>query len=184
MSDELETIVTFWSPMEANLAKGQLEAAGIRSFLSGEEAAAMTWLLTNAMGGIKLQVAARDADRAHACLAEAELATAQDLDEAAVRNEAEFTDPDQAPDSADSGDEDAGPALTVREQNAERAWRGSVLGLLFLPLQFYVFYLLVKVYLSEDELRREHRRHACFAAAINLPLMVAAGLVLRTMLSS
>ena len=47
MSDDVSTIATFWSPGEANIAKGQLDAAGIPSFLLGEEAVAMSWEKTS-----------------------------------------------------------------------------------------------------------------------------------------
>ncbi len=58
---ELTTISIRQSATEANLVKNRLEAAGIRAYLSGEEAVATTG---NARGGIKVQVAARDAEKA------------------------------------------------------------------------------------------------------------------------
>jgi hypothetical protein len=41
MSDELVTVATFPEPMEANMARSALEAAGIRVFLRGEVANSM-----------------------------------------------------------------------------------------------------------------------------------------------
>jgi hypothetical protein len=183
MSDELATIAMFWSPVEANLAKGRLEAAGITAFLQGEEAVAMNWLLSNALGGIKLQVAAQDLERAQACLAEVRSTASETPDEAAVQAETEPGSTGREPGPAAPADEEAEPAPTVREQNADRAWRGAVFGLVFLPLQLYVFYLLVKVYVSEDVLRDEHRRRAWLACGINLPLMVGFCVLVRALLS-
>jgi hypothetical protein len=40
-SDEMVTIATFPEPMEANMARSALEAAGIESFLQGENANAL-----------------------------------------------------------------------------------------------------------------------------------------------
>jgi hypothetical protein len=41
MSDELVTVATFPEPMEANMARSALEAAGIEVFLRGEMANSM-----------------------------------------------------------------------------------------------------------------------------------------------
>ena len=46
-----------------------VEAAGIRVYLADEQTIAMDWLLSNAIGGIKLQVAERDLERAREVLA-------------------------------------------------------------------------------------------------------------------
>ena len=72
MSDRLATVATFRSPVEANLARNRLEAAGIEAFLADEETVGMVWHLTNALGGIKLQVGDRDVEEALAILAESE----------------------------------------------------------------------------------------------------------------
>lgn len=175
MSDELETVGTYWSPVEANLAKVHLEAAGIPAFLTGEQAVAMTWLFANAVGGIKLQVATRDADRALACLAETEPLTDQEIDDAEEWGQADEEGTSSEPaDTIAEKDLDSWPDLTAREQQADRALRGAILGLLFFPLQFYVFYLLLNVCFSAGGLRREYRRHAFIAAMLNLPMIAAA----------
>jgi hypothetical protein len=189
MSEDLLMIATFQSPVEANLAKNRLEAAGIPAFLEGEEAAAMAWPFANAAGGVKLHVAARDAPQASACLAGADSVTGVASGESTPA--AETTGITLERGRAAKGitlepkertGEEEEPSLTAREQNASRAWRGAVLGLLFLPLQMYVFYLVLKVYVSDDELSEEHRRRAWMAAAINLPLVLILGLFLRAWL--
>ena len=75
------------------------------------------------------------------------------------------------------------PPLTSREQNADRAFLGAVFGLLFWPLELYVFWLLLKVYTSDEELHPLKRRKALFAALINLPLMVMFCLILGRLLT-
>src|SRR5437879_1927091 len=60
---QLVTVATLQSATEANLAKNQLEAAGIHAYLSGEEAA-MAWHMAGALGGIKLQVVDDDVEDA------------------------------------------------------------------------------------------------------------------------
>jgi len=66
--DELVTVAVLPGETEANLVKNQLGAAGIDAYLDGAEAAAMSWHMTGAFGGIKVQVAASDAEDAQALL--------------------------------------------------------------------------------------------------------------------
>ena len=56
MSNELVTVTSFADPIEANLAKNNLEAAGVRTFLANEESVDMLWHLGNAMRWSKVQV--------------------------------------------------------------------------------------------------------------------------------
>lgn len=59
--DELVTIRRFRDLMEAIMAKGLLESAGIECFVIDENIVRIDWLISNTIGGIKLQV-----DRAQA----------------------------------------------------------------------------------------------------------------------
>jgi tetratricopeptide (TPR) repeat protein len=159
MSERLLTVATFANPVEAHLAKNRLESAGIKAFLEGQETVGMAWHLTNAFGGIKLQVPEADAIDATAIL--------QDNagDELPADDAEEDLSPAIAEDRAES-------APTNREQNADRALRGSILGLLLPPVQFYVTWLLAKVLVSKTRLGAVQRKHALVAAVINLPLML------------
>ncbi|HEX4000746.1 MAG TPA: DUF2007 domain-containing protein [Pirellulales bacterium] len=191
MNDQLVTIARFSDQIQAALARNDLQAAGIKSFLPGESISAMAWHLTNAFGGIRLQVAAEDAPRAIAILSE----TASQFVENAEAGKASETPADDADllassradsglDGADPiadefdddgvGDEDSDAELDPwnrRERSADRAFRGAVFGLLFLPLQIYVFWLLLKVFVLDDSLAPRLRRQAILAAAINLPII-------------
>jgi hypothetical protein len=62
--DELITICTFLNPPEANIAKGALESAGIECFLSDDNIVQVNWLLSTAVGNVKLQVRQEDAEAA------------------------------------------------------------------------------------------------------------------------
>lgn len=64
MSQELVTVMTFMSEEDAELKRMLLERAGIQGFITDAEVVSMTWLLGNAVGAIKLQVAEADAERA------------------------------------------------------------------------------------------------------------------------
>ncbi len=167
MMERLLTIATFSNPVEANLAKNRLESAGIKTFLEGQETVGMAWHLTNAFGGIKLQVLESDAADARAILEE----TAGDELGETARDDLPADDADENASLANAPDP-VDPVPTSRGQNADRALRGSILGLLFPPLQFYVTWLLVKVLFSKTKLSPVERRHAVVAAAINLPLML------------
>lgn len=61
---DLATIRVFRDLPDALLAKGTLESAGIPCFLADYETVRMTWVWSNLLGGIKLQVKPEDADAA------------------------------------------------------------------------------------------------------------------------
>lgn len=58
------TIASFLTPEPAYLARARLEAEGIAAFLENESAVGMVGVLSNAVGGVKLQVEEADAERA------------------------------------------------------------------------------------------------------------------------
>ena len=64
MARKLVTIATFDQPAQARLAQNALEAAGVQTAVNDESLVAMDWLLSNAVGGVKVQVWEEDADRA------------------------------------------------------------------------------------------------------------------------
>jgi hypothetical protein len=61
---ELVTVRQFRDLPEALLAKGSLESAGIECFLADENLVRLDWFISNFIGGIKLNVRARDAENA------------------------------------------------------------------------------------------------------------------------
>jgi len=69
MKDKLVTIANFIEPFPADLAKIKLESEDIKCFLSGQNFVSTYWLLSNANGGIKLQVRESDAEKALEILA-------------------------------------------------------------------------------------------------------------------
>src|SRR6266852_5573426 len=77
MGESLVAVSSFWSVPEAHVARNQLEAAGIRAVLEGEEGAS-TIGIGNLTGGVKVLVRGRDVKRALSVLAE----TSADLEKA------------------------------------------------------------------------------------------------------
>jgi hypothetical protein len=55
-------------PVEAHLIRCRLEAEGVEAFVADEHIVSLQWLYSAAVGGVKVQVHAGDADRARAIL--------------------------------------------------------------------------------------------------------------------
>jgi hypothetical protein len=68
MEDELVTIARFPDTAEAELAKERLGLDGIRAFVIDEATVGVMPFMANAIGGIRVQVAPEDAERAREIL--------------------------------------------------------------------------------------------------------------------
>lgn len=55
-------------PIEAHLLRCRLEAEGVEAFVADEHIVSLQWLYSAAVGGVKVQVHARDAEHARAIL--------------------------------------------------------------------------------------------------------------------
>jgi hypothetical protein len=62
--DDVITIATFSTTVEAEIAKSRLESEGIASFLGNELASGLMPFLGPGLGGVSLQVAKHDVTRA------------------------------------------------------------------------------------------------------------------------
>ncbi|TWI70304.1 putative signal transducing protein [Desulfobotulus alkaliphilus] len=58
----------FSFPHEAHIAKASLDSAGIESCIADEHTVNAQWLYSNAIGGVRLMVAEKDADEAYKIL--------------------------------------------------------------------------------------------------------------------
>ena len=65
----MRTVATFSKPEEAHLFRTRLEAAGIPAYVQDENMIQMDWLYSNAIGGVRVQIAEDDVDAAHEFLA-------------------------------------------------------------------------------------------------------------------
>jgi hypothetical protein len=162
----LVTIATFETPIEASIARSALESAGIRAFLLDDQVAGMNWAFTNAIGGVKLQVSSDDLPSAKKVLNDA--SPAEFPKEYEVFDDGFGNEPSQEEESQDAEDE----PLTPSEENADRAFRAAVFGLLFLPLQLYVSWLLLNIFFSNEPLRPRQRSRALLAGVINVPFLL------------
>jgi hypothetical protein len=162
---ELTTVATYYQPIQAELARVRLGNEDIPAFIQGGEFASMAWHLALANRGIKVQVPTEFVERAREILSP----TLEDIERS----------PEDRAESDDDGEDETDEQLSLREQDANRAFRGAVIGVLFIPLQIYVSWLLLKVLVSDEALSSQSRIRAIIAAAINLPLMVLLCLLLR-----
>jgi hypothetical protein len=162
MSDDLVTLSTFWSEGEAALAKNLLEEYGIQAVLDGENFATMEWQMANATGGIRLHVRQADVEQALAALG-ARLAKSDEAAPPADENEEDEPEP---------AEEDAEAKYTLRERMANRVLRGLIIGLVVFPIQLLVFWMLFRIYLSDEPLRWELRKKALLAAALVVPALI------------
>jgi hypothetical protein len=64
----LEVVGTFWFLHEADIAKAMLESDGIPAWVLDQNTIRTDWLLTGALGNVKLAVSPEDAERAHELL--------------------------------------------------------------------------------------------------------------------
>ncbi len=73
----MKTIATFTSPMDAHMLVARLEGSGIAAFTRDENMISLDWLASNAIGGVKVDVADEDVEKALAVL---NAATAEEQD--------------------------------------------------------------------------------------------------------
>jgi hypothetical protein len=124
-TNEPVVIATFTGMGEAAVARGALQQQGIETFLANEHLVAIAWQLSQATGGIRLSVAAKDAVRARTILTSPAGVLAL------------------VPD--DDAEEDAVGAGDVL---VERAWKSSLVGFLAVPplFHFWALWLLRRAY--------------------------------------
>jgi Putative prokaryotic signal transducing protein len=60
MLSDVQTIATFSKPEDAHLLRMRLESAGIHAFIQDENMIQWDWLLSNAIGGARVQIADED----------------------------------------------------------------------------------------------------------------------------
>lgn len=153
MVNNFVTVATFSNYVDANLAKQLLESAGIQCYLANESTLNTAWHLTVAVGWLKLQVHQADLEQAKDVLASSELAetTAYNLFQ-------------------DDADDDDFVKISWADETADRAFRTSVIGLilLFLPIQLYSLWLLIRLFVSRRQISPNRRLKVIIALLLDL----------------
>jgi hypothetical protein len=197
MPDRLITLRSYYDLLDAEMAVNLLRSEGVPAFLADSKFVSTTWHLANAVQGIKLQVRAEDEEKARYFLGEVDMARNErrtdweqdpdeDLDDEFDDDEFDESEHDHllpitggyARRSVDEIDDETPP--NPAEANAERAFKGAAFGLLFLPLQFYVTFLLADILFSGRSLRPRYRRKALLAGIINVIFLVLLTVYLRS----
>lgn len=62
--DDFVTVASYTDAIQAHLARGRLEAEGIDAQIADEHYVSANWMMSNALGGVKLRVPERMAVRA------------------------------------------------------------------------------------------------------------------------
>ena len=161
MREKLVTVGTFDMPTEAHLAKGLLEANGLEAFLADELTVGVAWHLSNAVGGIKLQVPETDVERATGILA--------------ARDDSSIDAENGLADRPEVKESEAEPTSSTGDRTVDRALRAALLGLIlfpFLPLQVYSLWLLGRLTFSSQKVSPHKRRRMALALLLNLPMLV------------
>jgi len=187
--DEIVTVASYDDAVSARLAFNHLREAGLPAVLMDENTVAMDWLLSNAIGGIKIQVNPKDVTAAQQLIDDhqRQRAGAQtqpapltgETDEESVAAEPLPSDPDDVLMVEDEPGLEEEPPRSTREQCASYAFRGALLGILLPPLEFYVLYLLFKVFVSQERLGARYRNFAIVAAIIMLVVLVGCYAIIR-----
>jgi hypothetical protein len=175
---KLVTIATFDQAAQARLAKNALDEAGVQATVTDESLVAMDWLLSNAIGGIKVQVWDEDAERAVAVLNETlgDPASGSDVSPEELAAQPDDAEGPPEPEPA-AAPEDRYPPVSERDEYARRLVFTSWLGLMFPPFAFYAFYLFLNAAFGEGVLSPRGRYNLLVGGLIVIPTF-ALGLIL------
>jgi hypothetical protein len=165
MRSEYVTVAVFNNDVDAAMARNYLETGGVRAFLADEETVAMAWELSNAVGGIKLQVKPADFNRAQFLLNQLPEDVRANFRPAHAQDTAFATRKTVEDVHADAIDENP------KDQVVDRLFRVTVFGLLFWPLQFYALWLLLTLPTTDGIISPDRRWKVWAAAILNVPLI-------------
>lgn len=165
MLDRLVTVATFQDAVAAALARNFLESEGVAACLLDETTVATDWLIAGAIGGIKLQVAPGDVERAETLLAE-------------IQEEADEADEPPPALTAIATREIAEDLRAERADKAEinklvdRIFRATIFGLLFPPLEIYAFCLLAQLTGTEGTVSPNRRWKVWVSVLLCVPIWI------------
>ena len=175
MSDKLVTVATFSTLTEETIAKNKLEDAGLNIFLADSTTVQVAWHLSAAVGGIKLQVMDVDADRAVSLLGSADTVPISDGQSSSCQTSDYF--------KPEFGDNYEDVYVSPIDKIVKRAFLCAVLGLVWLPLQFYSLWLLTRIAFDPAPLSSANRRRILITILIDSLVIIVIGALVLTMLS-
>jgi hypothetical protein len=192
---DLITIAEFREANQARILLNYLASEGIRGWLSNETIVTNDWLLGNAVGNVRLQVANVDVEEALRLLEDKPPIDADELSEIALNAETEkpsgplfdFIYPDGYEESLDQSETDLDfdeadetkQDLTHKEILVDRAFRASILFLAFSFLSPILTWMLIDIYSSREVISPRHQRRLFWATLLHIPGMILFLFVLR-----
>ena len=204
MADRLITVATFSVDFEAELVKNRLEEEGIRVSLLGETATGL-YQLGYTLGGIQVQVAEEDAERALRILASLPLEREVHVEGWDQSPDEDDEGPDPEPETSITGrpgttfepatsitahpetvraekpdaEEEKAPSMSAVDAIAFRAWRSAIIGLLMCPpLVFHIYSVAMLIWLASvpGELSERGKRRLYGAVLIDIAVFAVLGL--------
>ncbi len=177
MGERFRTVATFDLAYKADLAKAALEEAGIAVMVSNREVVSMDYFLAPAVGGVQLQVAEADVERALEVLrpftqpGKGERPVSdEELERQAMAEGREDDAPPPvnapAPPLAAPTDPNAPPPVD-RDKYAWGAFWGGWCGLFCLPAWAYGFYCVLMALFASGPLSAKGRLHLRVAVVVN-----------------
>ena len=205
---KLVTVATYYESTQARIALNMLHSEGVNAVLENEAFLQNIWWLGEVVGQIPLKVAECDVEQACSILQQKPTVDLTELkrlamearpqeDEAPALLKRFYADSDEdeieedlsgAVDAEDDGDglDDtvAESDLNARELLVNRACRGSLVTILFMPLALIVTYILFRIMLSEQPLRPKYRKRLIWACLLHAPSLLIILLVIRSIVHS
>jgi hypothetical protein len=163
MTYELVTVATFANAIEAEIAQQLLEAEDIIAFVKDAATVNIAWHFTVAVGWVKLQVLPQDTETALSILADAK-------QEGQIITEPS-TEASTTESSTPMEEQERLPTLSWTDLIIDYAFRAAVLSLMFLPLQLYSLWLLLRLLLSGRRIHVNRLWKVFTAAALDVSLV-------------
>ncbi len=173
MGTRLVTVATFDQVVQAQMAADALRDAGIDVSVADAELVSMDWLLSAAVGGIKVQVREDDAERAVAELGRAFGERGERLGAEGAQEPDDDDEPDDAAEPDAKPDAAPAPPAESRDDYARRLVPTAVFGLVIPPLWFYAVYLFLNAAFGEGSLTETGRNKlfvGTFLLALGFPM--------------
>ena len=194
------TVASFGEVPNAEIAKNIIEEAGIKAYLTDSELVTYEWLLSNAIGGVKVQVAEEDAERAYAALAEAKRVDGDivhnDISDEELTRQAMEAEPEE-----EQGHESESPQPAIqerivttipspflpsgdseRDRNSKRAFILGWFGLALPPIAIVALYFFLSAAFGSGPISGRGRYNCWVSLILVIPAVFIASFFFRILL--
>lgn len=180
--ENLVTVGTYTTVGEAEAARLLLEADGLTCFLTDAETVTMNWFMSNAVGGVKLQVPESQADNARRALARSVgQRKKRNLDDYGLGAHVHSTEAGEE-DQDEKPEEEEYPGVSEADKHVLFGFRAAVLGIVAAPplVTIYSLWLLSQVPGMNPPMSPAKKPLAIAALAINGLVIAGVVMVLYT----